>query len=118
VNGNAGRSPEVPRFQPLEVSQSVRLGAVWVGGQESSGPVADSLGLRCYLLDGESGRHATSDTIVVAHDIFVQLYYANSTVPSWGRVGVRQTNPSKVKSALPYSKLEFPPPGNCATQVR
>jgi len=85
--GDGGRIPEVPRFQPVEVSQSVRLGTVWIGGQGSNGRVSDFLGLRCYLLDGESGRHATSATIVVAHDIFVQLYYANSTVQSLGRVG-------------------------------
>jgi len=53
-------------------------------------------------------RAASASTIVVAHGIFFHLYCEDSTVLSWGRVGVRQTNPSKVKSALPLlSTREF-----------
>ena len=62
-------------------------------------------------LNGGPARHETLDTIGVARGLIVHLYYANSTVPSWGRVGVRQTNPSKVKSALPIPRL-IPPLGN------
>jgi len=40
-----------------------------------------------YCQRGESGGEVISSTIVVAHVVFVHLYYAGSTVPSWDGVG-------------------------------
>jgi len=84
-----------------------RFGIVRIGERHSAIPVPVFLGSVCYLMDGESGRHATSGTIVVAHGVFVPLYYANSTVPSWGRVGGKADQSLQGEICLAFPKLEI-----------